>query len=193
MMLFDLPLLPGLRFREELLGGDEEAALISEIGRIDLSPFRFQGWTGKRMTRTYGWRYDFDDRSFQPVEEIPEWMGGLREKAARFAGLDAAQFVHALVTRYDHGAPIGWHRDRPNFGTVVGISLGSEAVLRFRKSEGSSFRRFSLTLPPRSAYMLSGEARHEWEHSIAPAERLRFSITFRTLSDKGLAAASRTP
>jgi len=192
-MLFDLPLLPGLRFREDLIGRDEEAALISEIERTDLSPFRFQGWTGKRMTRTYGWRYDFDDRSFQPVDGMPEWLDALRGKAARFAGIGAGKFVHALVTRYDPGAAIGWHRDRPHFGTVVGISLGSEAVLRFRKREASGFRRFSLTLPPRSAYILSGEARHDWEHSIAPAEQLRFSITFRALSGKGLAAAGRLP
>jgi alkylated DNA repair dioxygenase AlkB len=191
MMLFDLPLLPGLRFREDLIGPDEETVLVSEIERTDLSPFRFQGWTGKRMTRTYGWRYDFDDRSFQPVEEMPRWLEGLRAKAAGFAGLDAQQFAHALVTRYDPGAPIGWHRDRPYFGTVVGVSLGSEAVLRFRKREDSGFRRFSLTLPRRSAYILAGEARHEWEHSIAPAEQLRFSITFRTLSDKGRVAAGQ--
>jgi alkylated DNA repair dioxygenase AlkB len=193
MMLFDLPLLPGLAHRDELIGPDEEGALIAKVGRTDLSPFRFQGWTGKRLTKTYGWRYDFDDRSFQPVEEMPDWLHKLRTKAADFAGLEAERFVHALVTRYDPGAPIGWHRDRPHFGTVVGISLGSEAILRFRKREGTGFRRFSLNLPPRSAYILSGEARHEWEHSIAPAERLRFSITFRTLSEKGLAAASQIP
>jgi alkylated DNA repair dioxygenase AlkB len=191
-MLFDLPLLPGLAFRDQLIGRAEESELMSNIQRVDLSPFRFQGWTGKRMTRTFGWRYDFDDRSFQPVDPMPAWLDDLRGKAAVFAGLDADEFVHALVTRYDPGAPIGWHRDRPQFGTVVGVSLGSEAMLRFRKRDGSGFRRFSLTLPPRSAYLLSGEARHEWEHSIAPAEQLRFSITFRTLSDKGPAAALRS-
>ena len=190
-MLFDLPLLPGLAFREQLIGFAEESELMANIRQIDLSPFRFQGWTGKRMTRTFGWRYDFDDRSFQPVDPMPAWLEDLRGKAAAFAGLDADDFVHALVTRYDPGAPIGWHRDRPHFGTVVGVSLGSEATLRFRKRDDGGFRRFSLTLPPRSSYLLSGEARHEWEHSIAPAERLRFSITFRTLSDKGRAAALR--
>ncbi len=191
-MLFDLPLLPGLHFREALIDCDEEAELIAHIERIGLSPFRFQGWTGKRLTKTFGWRYDFDDRSFTPVEPMPSWMDSLREQAAAFAALDAAQFVHALVTRYDPGAPIGWHRDRPHFDTVVGISLASEATLRFRKREGAGFRRFSLNLPRRSAYILSGEARHEWEHSIAPAEQLRFSITLRTLSGKGAAAAARS-
>jgi alkylated DNA repair dioxygenase AlkB len=189
MMLFDLPLLPGLAYREELIGRDEEVALITAVERTDLSPFRFQGWTGKRLTKTYGWRYDFDDRSFEPVDPLPDWLLPLREKAAAFAGIPADRFVHALVTRYDPGAPIGWHRDRPHFETVVGISLGSEAVLRFRKRQGASFERFSLNLPPRSAYVLAGQARSEWEHSIAPAEQLRFSITFRTLSGKGQEAA----
>ena len=168
-MLFDLPLIPGLRFREELITRGEEAALMANIGQLDLSPFRFQGWTGKRMTRTFGWRYDFDDRSFQPVDPMPVWLDDLRQKAAAFAEVEAGRFVHALVTRYDPGAPIGWHRDRPHFETVVGVSLGSEAVLRFRQREETGFRRFSLTLPPRSAYVLSGEVRHQWEHSIAPA------------------------
>ena len=190
-MLFDLPLIPGLRFREELITRGEEAALMANIGQLDLSPFRFQGWTGKRMTRTFGWRYDFDDRSFQPVDPMPVWLDDLRQKAAAFAEVEAGRFVHALVTRYDPGAPIGWHRDRPHFETVVGVSLGSEAVLRFRQREETGFRRFSLTLPPRSADVLSGEVRHQWEHSIAPAGQLRFSITFRTLSDKGLTAAER--
>lgn len=192
MMLFDLPLLPGLSFREELVGPGQEAELIAEIEPIDLAPFRFQGWTGKRLTKTYGWRYDFDDRSFEPVDPLPDWLLGLREKAAAFAEIPAKLLVHALVTRYDPGAPIGWHRDRPHFGTVVGISLGSEAILQFRRREGSAFRRFSLTLPARSAYVLAGPSRSEWEHSIAPAEQLRFSITFRTLSDKGQAAAGTT-
>ena len=190
-MLFDLPLLPGLRFRDELIGREEESALIAQVERTGLSPFRFQGWTGKRQTKTFGWRYDFDDRSFEPVEPLPEWLVGLRAQASGFAEIAPDEFVHALVIRYDPGAPIGWHRDRSQFGTVVGVSLRSEAVLRLRKREGSGFRRFSLTLPPRSAYVLAGEVRSEWEHSIAPAEQLRFSITFRTLSDKGRAAARR--
>lgn len=188
-MLFDTPLLPGLIFREDLLGPDEEETLIAYIDRLDLTPFRFQGWTGKRLTRTFGWRYDFDDRSFEPVEPLPEWLSGLRAKAAGVAALPPEQFVHALVTRYDPGAPIGWHRDRPHFGTVAGVSLGSETTLRFRKREGAAFRRAGLVLPPRSAYVLADEARTEWEHSIAPARQLRYSITFRTLSAKGKAAS----
>ena len=189
-MLFDAPLLPGLAYREELIGPAEEAELIRSIEQVELSPFKFQGWEGRRLTRTFGWRYDFDDRSFMPAGALPDWLQPLRDKAASFGGIDAGEFVHALVTRYDPGAGIGWHRDRPQFGRVVGITLAGPATLRFRQRVGSGFRRAKLQLATRSAYLLSGEVREQWEHGIAGHETLRYSITFRTLSDRGKAAAS---
>ena len=101
------------------------------------------------------------------------------------------EFVHVLLARYDPGAGIGWHRDRDVFENVVGISLNSPATLRFRQRAVDGFRRASLEVAPRSAYLLSGESRWEWEHSIAPGDQLRFSITFRTLSDKGRRIATQ--
>jgi alkylated DNA repair dioxygenase AlkB len=183
--LFGEPLMAGLEYRTDFITRAEERALIGHLGEEDLSPFKFQGWTGKRLTRTYGWRYDFDDRSFAPSEPIPHWLEPLREKAADFANIAPEDFVHALLVRYDPGAGIGWHRDRPVFETVVGISLGSPATLRFRRRRPGGFDRVRVKVDPRSAYLLSGPARHEWEHSIAPGETLRFSITFRSLSDQG--------
>ena len=193
MMLFDAPLVPGLAYREDLIAPDEEAALIAAIDAIDLSPFKFQGWTGKRLTRTFGWRYDFDDRSFAPVEPLPDWLLPLRDQAAAFGAIDPQEFVHALVTRYDPGTAIGWHRDRPQFGKVVGVSLGGPTTLRFRQRTETGFRRVSLDLAPRSAYLLSGEVREQWEHGIAAHDTLRYSITFRTLSERGKTAANAPP
>lgn len=193
MMLFDAPLVPGLAYREELIDSDEEGKLIAAIEDIELSPFKFQGWTGKRLTRTFGWRYDFDDRSFEPADPLPEWLLPLRDKAAAFGGIDPDEFVHALVTRYDPGTGIGWHRDRPQFGKVVGVSLAGPATLRFRQRTASGFRRASLELSPRSAYLLSGEVREQWEHGIAAHQALRYSLTFRTLSDRGRAATNAPP
>lgn len=190
MMLFDAPLVPGLVFREELIGKDEEQQLVRNIEGVHLSPFKFQGWEGKRLTHTFGWRYDFDDRSFAPADPLPDWLIPLRDKAAVFGGIAPGDFIHALVTRYDPGAGIGWHRDRPQFAKVVGITLAGSATLRFRRRIDGGFQRTSIELAPRSAYLLSGEAREQWEHGIAAHEALRYSITFRTLSDKGKAAAS---
>jgi alkylated DNA repair dioxygenase AlkB len=163
----------------------EEQMLIASIDAAELSPFRFHGWLGKRLTASYGWRYDFDDASFAPAEAIPDWLLPLRTKAARFAGLQPGELVQALLIRYDPGAGIGWHRDRPVFEHVFGISLGAPATMRFRRRKPGGFDRASALLAPRSIYHLTGEARHEWEHSIAAMEVTRWSITFRSLSARG--------
>jgi len=184
-LLFDTPLIAGLSYRENIISESEEQALLDRLDRLDLAPFRFHRWLGNRHTQSFGWRYDFEDASFTPAEPIPEWLEPVRERAAAFAGLASQDFVHVLLARYDPGAGIGWHRDRDVFDQVVGISLNTPAILRFRKRIDSGFRRVKLEVEPRSAYLLSGTARHDWEHSISPGVKLRFSITFRTLSDKG--------
>ena len=184
--LFDEPGLAGLAQREAIVTPGEEEILIGSIDATELSPFRFHQWLGRRLTSSYGWRYDFDDASLEPTDPIPDWLLPPRAKAADFAGLPPEELVQALVIRYDPGAGIGWHRDRPVFEHVVGISLGAPATMRFRRRKPGGFERASALLVPRSIYHLSGEARHEWEHSIAPMEVTRWSITFRSLSEKGV-------
>ncbi len=181
--LFDTPILPGLDYRDGVITEAEERALIAHIDGAELSPFRFQRWTGKRLTQSYGWTYDFETGRFSPAEPIPEWLEPFRNRAARFADLDPADLVQALLIRYDPGAGIGWHKDRPVFEHVIGISLGTPANMRFRRRLGSTFERVSAPLAPRAIYHLSGESRHGWEHSIAEMEAARWSITFRSLSD----------
>lgn len=181
-MLFDVPLIPGLDTREDFVSEAEEQALIAAIAGVELSPFRFQGFTGKRLTHGFGWRYDFDNGGFAETDPIPDWLLSLRDRAAAFAGLAPDDLVQALLIRYDPGAGIGWHRDRPVFDQVIGISLGAPATLNFRQRTATGFRRVKLALAPRSAYHLSSEARHEWEHGITAHDALRFSITFRSLS-----------
>ena len=184
-LLFDAPLIAGLAYREEVIGGGEEDALVEHLIAADLSPFRFHGWLGNRKTQSFGWRYDFDDASFSPAEPVPDWLEPLRATAATIAGVRPEDFVHVLLARYDPGAGIGWHRDRDVFEKVVGFSLMTPATLRFRRRRPRGFDRATLDVAPRSAYLLAGESRWEWEHSIVPGDRLRFSITFRTLSAKG--------
>jgi len=117
--------LAGLSQAGAFVTSGEERMLIASIDAAELSPFRFHGWLGKRLTASYGWRYDFDDAGFAPAEAIPDWLLPLRGKAARFAGLQPDELVQALLIRYDPGAGIGWHRDRPVFEHLLGISLGA--------------------------------------------------------------------
>ena len=180
--LFAGPRLPGLTQGDGLVTQHEERALIASIDAVKLSPFRFHAWLGKRLTVSFGWHYDFATARFAPTEPIPDWLSPVRERAAHFAGLQPRDLVQALLIRYDPGAGIGWHCDRSVFEHVVGISLGAPATMRFRRRRSGGFDRASAELTPRSIYHLSGEARHEWEHSIAAMAMTRWSVTFRSLS-----------
>jgi alkylated DNA repair dioxygenase AlkB len=181
--LFAVPLLPGLSQASDIVSAEEEQALIAAIDATALAPFRFHQWEGKRLTASYGWHYDFDGRGLTPSEPIPDWLLPLRERAARFAGLTPEELAQSLLIRYDPGAGIGWHRDRPVFEHVLGISLGAPAAMRFRRRRTGGFDRASAPLAARSIYHLTGAARHAWEHSIAPMDATRWSITFRSLAD----------
>lgn len=183
--LFDTPILPGIAARPDLLSAAEERALIEAIDEIGLTPFRFQQWTGKRLTRSFGWSYDFQTGTLSRGDPLPDWLLPIRARAAAIAGILPEAFVQALLIRYDPGAGMGWHKDRPIYEHVVGISLGAPAEMRFRRREGSGWRRATMPLQPRCLYHLSGEARHEWEHSIAEVAHTRWSITLRSFSDRG--------
>ncbi len=189
--LFD-EAIPGLAQAEGIISPAEEEALVEAIDAAELSPFRFHQWLGKRLTISYGWRYEFDDSSFTPGGPLPAWLLPLRARAADFAGLAADMLEQASLIRYDPGAGIGWHKDRPVFGIVIGISLGAPATMRFRRRKpGGGFERASAHLVPRGIYRLAGEVRHQWEHSIVPMDRTRRSITFRSVSEQGRAQAAR--
>ncbi|MDH7972873.1 alpha-ketoglutarate-dependent dioxygenase AlkB [Sphingomonas sp. AR_OL41] len=183
----------GLCSAPEIVSPAEAKELADRIDGTDLSPFRFQGWLGKRLTVSYGSGYDFDAGRLAIAEPIPQWLAPLRQRAARFAGLDPDALCQALLLRYDPGAGIGWHRDRPFYEHVVGISLGAPATMRFRRRSVKGFDRVNVALAPRSIYHLSGEARHCWEHSIAAMTQRRWSITFRSLSEAGREAVRRAP
>ncbi|MBR0684080.1 alpha-ketoglutarate-dependent dioxygenase AlkB [Roseomonas eburnea] len=184
MDLFGTRVLPGLSTSGDLVTAEEEASLIAAIDATEeLSPFRFQGWTGKRLTASYGWTYDFDTGRMKQAVPLPDWLLPFRDRAACFARLPAEALVQALLIRYGPGTGIGWHKDRPAFDHVIGLSLGAAAVMRLRRRRGTGFERAKLPLEPRGAYHLAGVARHEWEHSIAEMDQPRWSITFRSLAE----------
>ncbi len=181
--LFGTPELrpPGFRYEAEVISRAEEQRLLDAFEGLPFRPFEFHGFTGRRQIVSFGYRYDFSGQALRPADDFPDYLRDLRDRAGGFAGIDPAQFVHAMVTEYPAGAPIGWHRDRPEFGKVVGISLLSATTFRFRRRTGDGFERITHTVEPRSAYLLDGPARSLWEHSIPPVTERRFSVTFRTL------------
>jgi alkylated DNA repair dioxygenase AlkB len=177
----DLP--EGFKYETEIITPKLEAELVENFKPLPFKEFEFQGYLGKRRVVSFGWRYDFTDRILHRSRDIPDFLLSLRAIAAGFAGMDPEKLQHVLVTEYDRGAPIGWHRDRPEFGQIVGVSLLSSCTFRLRRKVGTKWERRSFTAEPRSAYLMSGPSRTEWEHSIPPVESLRYSVTFRNLRD----------
>jgi alkylated DNA repair dioxygenase AlkB len=185
------PLLPeGFRYQADLLSPAGEQALLRAVRGLPFKNFEFRGYVGNRRTVSYGWKYDFSAEVLRKSDDMPAFLLSLREVAAAFAAVTPEQLQQALVTEYDAGAGIGWHRDKAVFGEVVGISLLSSCVFRLRRKAGESWERVSLTAEPRSAYLLSGPSRAEWEHSIPPVDALRYSITFRNFRAQANARAS---
>lgn len=180
------PELPeGFRYQPDLVSPNEEEALLERIRELPFKEFEFHGFVGKRRVVYFGWRYNFSERIVQQADDIPPWLLPLREQAARFAGVEPSSLQQVLVTEYAPGAAIGWHRDKAEFGDVIGISLVSSCVFRLRRKAGTKWERASLRVEPRSAYLLRGPSRSEWEHSIPPVNALRYSITFRNLREAG--------
>jgi alkylated DNA repair dioxygenase AlkB len=171
----------GLRYHADLISAAEEQALARDLAALPFTPFNFHGYLGHRQVVSFGLRYNYDRRAVEDAASLPDFLEPLRSRIADFAERPADDFVQCLVNQYREGAGIGWHRDKPQFGDVVGVSLLAPCVMRFRRRIGDGFERIATPLAPRSAYLLTGPARSQWEHSIPPMDQLRYSVTFRTL------------
>jgi alkylated DNA repair dioxygenase AlkB len=177
--LSELP--EGFRYKPDLIDREFELTLLVAMRGLEFSPFQFHGFEGKRHVVSFGWKYDFTGGGLQKTEDIPAFLMPLRETAAASFGLDPSTLQQVLLTQYAPGAAIGWHKDRSVFGDVLGVSLLSPCKFRFRRKAEAAWERISITAEPRSAYLLQGPARNDWEHSIPEVSELRCSITFRSL------------
>jgi alkylated DNA repair dioxygenase AlkB len=173
----------GFVYQDEFLSGEEERGLARRLAALPFKEFEFRGFLGRRRTVSFGWQYVFDGSGLRKAEDMPDFLLPLRQRAASFAGMKEGQLQHVLLTEYAPGAAIGWHKDRSVFGETVGISLLSPCRFRFRRKDGAKWERAALIAEPRSAYLLKGPSRSEWEHSIPAVEALRYSITFRNFRE----------
>lgn len=171
----------GFVYRPDFLSGEEEGGLITAVQNLPYSEVRMRGQVARRRTAHFGWRYGYESWRVEPGPPIPEFLAALRGQAGALAGVEAATLEEVLITEYQPGAGIGWHRDAPAFGVVVGVSLLGACRFRFARGAGPGRETRTVILERRSGYVLSGPARWQWQHSIPPGKTARYSITFRTL------------
>jgi alkylated DNA repair dioxygenase AlkB len=190
--LFGASVPDGFEYRDDFIGAAEEAELLDHIARVEFSNFEMHGVVAKRRVAFFGHQYDEARKAAPP---IPEFLLPLRARIAIWAGTGPDEFAMALINAYPPGAPIGWHRDAPQYDVIAGVSLGAACRLKFRAYVSPFAPRTSsrqqprkatheITLQPRSAYLIAGDARAKFEHSIPPVTAPRYSITFRTLRAK---------
>jgi alkylated DNA repair protein (DNA oxidative demethylase) len=175
IMPVDLP--QGFIYRPDFLSEAEEEELLKHVGQIRFSELRMRDVVARRHVAHFGWLYGYDSWRVQPGPPIPEFLDSLKTRAATLLQVEPDELVEALITEYPPGAGIGWHRDAPVFGVVIAVSLFSPCRLRLRY--GSRGRASAaIVIEPRSAYVLRGEVRSKWQHSISPTKATRYSITF---------------
>jgi alkylated DNA repair dioxygenase AlkB len=189
----DLP--GGFRYAENFLTAPEETGLLAAIRSLPLEHAKYKEFIARRRVASFGGRFDYSNNELLPADRMPDWLLPLRTRAAEWAGLLAGEIDHALVAEYAPGTPLGWHRDVPQFESVVGVSLAGWCRLRFRPypPEKPGRAEIALDVAPRSIYTLQGEARWRWQHSVSPTRELRYSITFRTLRRSPRRSASDLP
>jgi alkylated DNA repair dioxygenase AlkB len=189
LSLFELPanLPEGFFYKRNFVSETEEQELIKEIQKLSLVSFKYYQFTGKRRTAGFGWQYEFGRDEITKASDIPEFLLPLRERAGKLFEIDSDTLAQASIVEYPVGAPIGWHRDIPQFGTIIGLSLGAACRMRLRRYQRvrpKASRRgetVPIELQPRSIYIMSGPSRQLWQHSIPPVKELRYSIVMRTL------------
>jgi alkylated DNA repair dioxygenase AlkB len=183
--LFGGPELPtelpaGFRYISNVLSSAEEKSLVQQFEKLPLKPFEFHGYQGNRRIYTFGHRYIFAGQEPRADASISDYLRPLTEIASRISGMPATAFEQLMLTEYAPGAGIGWHRDRPTYEDIVAVSFLAPCTLRLRRKVGDDWERRSAHIEPRSVYLLHGPVRNTWQHSIAPMDVLRYSVTLRT-------------
>lgn len=177
--------IPGLKYQSNFISPAEELLLLESIRSLDLKEAQYRQWRANRRTVSFGGKYDFTTHELVPAEPIPAFLFALRARISAWSGVEASRFNHAIIAEYRMGTQLGWHRDVPNFESVVGVSLAGAARMRFRPyppRDGARKSAFAIDLAPRSIYTLQAAARWDWQHAVSPTKELRYSITFRTLA-----------
>jgi alkylated DNA repair dioxygenase AlkB len=170
----------GFRYIHDVLSIAEEKSLVERFKKLPLKPFEFHGYLANRRIYSFGHNYVFAGQEPRDDASIPDYLQPLTHIASRISGQPAEAFEQAMVTEYAPGAGIGWHRDRPSYEDIVSVSFLAPCMLRLRRKAGKGWERQSVPVAPRSVYLLHGAVREEWQHSIAPMDVLRYSVTLRT-------------
>lgn len=175
--------IPGMQYEPAFLTPDEEAHLLEVIQSLPLHAAKYKEYGARRRVVSFGGSYDFNTNTLLPGKALDERLVSLLDRVAKWLAVEPGALEQVLVAEYSPGTPLGWHRDVPDFETIVGVSLGNAAVLRFGPYPPDAVAKrhaVQLQVEPRSIYVMAGASRWDWRHFVPPVKAPRWSITLRT-------------
>jgi alkylated DNA repair dioxygenase AlkB len=166
---------PGFIYEPDFITPAEEKTLMAEFKKAPLKTFNFKGYESKRRGKSYT-----KERGF------PTKLRPILERVSKFLKIKLETIEHALISEYIPSTGIGWHRDQPPYDKIIGLSFGTAVPFRFRKlspiKDKKKWEHITITAEPRSLYVMAGESRSLWQHSIPPVPDWRYSLTMRTIT-----------
>lgn len=169
----------GLVYRPDFITEDEEAVLLAMIESCGLAHMKYDIKDIGESVMTRRRAAWFSERS---SGVLPRWLHPLRGRIAKWLDVPKQRLTSALINEYTPGTGMGWHRDNEDIEHVVGVSLGAWCTMGFRpytlnRKEDVEW----LELERRSAYIMQGSVRWDYQHRVMPVKGTRYSITFRTV------------
>ena len=188
----------GFTYEPNFITADEESALIAAIEKLELKNAPYKEYIANRRIKNFGWSYDPETSQLVAVEPLPSFLRPLATRIAAYLGIPKSHVIEALVTEYQPGVGVGWHRDNEKVDKVVGISLAGWCDFQLQKigndrnvhEPDKKETPLTVTVEPRSMYVMQGESRWDYLHRVVPTKALRYSVTFRTLLQEDAAGRS---
>ena len=136
----------------------------------------------KRGSAMFGYEYVTTGRKLRLATPFPDSLMALAFRIATVCPSDT-EFNQCIVWKYPPGAGIGWHTDAPSFrDCIAGVSLGGDGQFLFRRN-GEVMISDRLPVCAGSLYLMTGGARWEYQHSVNPVKKTRYSLTFRFVGE----------
>lgn len=187
------PQVNGLYYTPHVIDDTIGLQLIEQLDEYEWVPITNS--IHSRVVQHYGYRYDYFKQNVAiKCEDIPSFLIPLKDLLTRIClnqNIISPEynFNQCIVNNYNAKQGISEHIDIDKFGSVIGcFTIGTGAIMKFTRKD----ELVELYVEPNSLYIMSGDARYVWKHSM-PAKKYdlidniryerkrRISITFRSL------------
>lgn len=205
--IYSHPDVPGLYYWPNCTDSDISTRVMDFINSEDVVWKAVGSGSNSRRAFHTGYDYDYKSGRVTPTAPIPDTFQELAARARQCCMAlqlhddseegqeQVPEFDQCLLNEYmvSHSQGITWHTDHKAFGPFITCyTFGSGTEMQFRLPGTSNV--VSVRVEPGSLYIMSGDARWEWQHCMPGrksdpnpngGKRIprgdRYSVTFRSV------------